>query len=283
MVKFGPSGNSDDFYAQGFKSSEQMPRWLSEMGLDLYEYSCTKGVKISDEKARMIGEQAKKYGIGLSVHAPYYISLSTDDEEKREKSINYILQTAHTADVMGADKIVVHSGACAKMPRETALGYAEITLKKALERLKAEGLYHIHVCPETMGKVNQLGTIEEVLHLCRMDESFIPTIDFGHLHTRGLGCLNNITDFEKVLDMTENVLGKERAATFHAHFSRIEYTVGGEKMHRTYEEIEYGPDFDPLAELIYKRNISPTIICESRGTMAKDALTMKNIYLKFAN
>ena len=282
MVKFGPSGNSEAFYEEGYKSSEQMPMWLENMGLDLYEYSCAKGVKISPAKAKIIGEEAEKHGIALSIHAPYYINLSTDDEEKRAKSINYIMETLRVADIMGADKIVVHSGACAKMPRETAMGYAEITLKKAIEQAKAEGLYHIHICPETMGKINQLGTLEEVMRLCLIDESFIPTIDFGHLHTRGLGCLNSIDDFAKVLDTMENMLGSDRTAHFHSHFSRIEYTAGGEKVHRTYDETDYGPDFDPLAELIYKRNLSPTIICESKGTMARDALIMKNIYLDMA-
>jgi len=280
MVKFGPSGNSEAFYDEGYKSSEQMPLWLKNMGLDLYEYSCAKGVKISPAKAKLIGEEAEKHGIGLSIHAPYYINLSTDDEEKRAKSINYIMETLRVANIMGADKIVVHSGACAKMPRETAMGYAEITLKKTVEQAKAEGLYHIHICPETMGKINQLGTLEEVMKLCLIDESFIPTIDFGHLHTRGLGCLNSVEDFAAVLDTMENMLGRDRASHFHSHFSRIEYTTGGEKMHRTYDETDYGPDFDPLAELIYKRNLSPTIICESKGTMARDALIMKNIYLK---
>ncbi len=282
MVKFGPSGNSEAFYEEGYKSSEQMPLWLKNMGLDLYEYSCAKGVKLSPAKAKAIGEEAEKNGISLSIHAPYYINLSTDDEEKRAKSINYIMETLRAADIMGADKIVVHSGACAKMPRETAMGYAEITLKKALEQAKAEGLYHIHICPETMGKINQLGTLEEVMRLCLIDESFIPTIDFGHLHTRGLGCLNNVKDFEAVLDTMENMLGHDRMAHFHSHFSRIEYTAGGEKVHRTYDETDYGPDFDPLAELIYKRSLSPTIICESKGTMARDALIMKNIYLRIS-
>ena len=282
MVKFGPSGNSEAFYDEGYKSSEQMPLWLKNMGLDLYEYSCAKGVKISPSKAKLIGEEAEKHGIGLSIHAPYYINLSTDDEEKRAKSINYIMETLRVADIMGADKIVVHSGACAKMPRETAMGYAEITLKRAVEQAKAEGLYHIHICPETMGKINQLGTLEEVMRLCLIDENFIPTIDFGHLHTRGLGCLNTVEDFANVLDTMENMLGRDRASHFHSHFSRIEYTTGGEKMHRTYDETDYGPDFDPLAELIYKRNLSPTIICESKGTMARDALIMKNIYLDMA-
>ncbi len=282
MVRFGPSGNSDDFYAQGYKSSEQMPKWLYDMGLNAYEYSCAKGVKISEEKAKVIGEEAKKYNISLSIHAPYYINLSTNDEEKRVKSINYIIETLKVANIMGAKRIVVHSGGCAKMERDVALKYAEKTLKLALIEAEKEGLSHISMCPETMGKINQLGTLEEVMRLCLIDERLVPTIDFGHIHTRGMGCLNTMADFENIIDVMENHLGFERMKSFHAHFSRIEFSEGGEKRHWTYSDTQFGPDFDYLAEIIYKRGLTPTIICESKGTMAKDAVTLKNIYKGFA-
>ncbi|MDP4118149.1 MAG: TIM barrel protein [Bacillota bacterium] len=279
MVRFGPSGNSDAFYEQGYKSSEQMPKWLSEMGLDAYEYSCAKGVKISGEKAKLIGEEAKKYNIAMSIHAPYYINLSTNDEEKRTNSVNYIITTLNIAEKMGAEKIVVHSGGCSKMSREEAMGYAEKTLKEALKTAKEMGLEDIHICPETMGKINQLGTLEEVMRLCLIDDTLIPTIDFGHLHTRGLGCLNTREDFENVINTMENYLGYDRMKSFHAHFSRIEFTQGGEKKHWTYDDTQFGPSFDYLGEIIYKKSLEPTIICESLGTMAKDALTFKNIYM----
>ncbi|MBQ3054045.1 MAG: TIM barrel protein [Clostridia bacterium] len=279
MVRFGPSGNPDAFYAEGFKNSEQMPQWLSGLGLKAYEYSCARGVRVSDEKAEIIGNEAKKYDISLSIHSPYYINLATDDEEKRQKSIDYIIDSMRVAKIMGADRVVVHSGSCAKMPRETAMEYAKKTLTMALDEAVKKNLEMVHICPETMGKINQLGNLEEVMELCLLDKSLIPTIDFGHLHTRGLGCLNTKEDFENVVDTMENMLGKERAKVFHVHFSRIEFTAGGEKKHWTYDDVQYGPSFDYLAQLIHERELQPRIICESLGTMAKDAITMKNIYL----
>lgn len=278
MIRFGPEGNAQAFYEEGHKSSIEMPQWLSALGLNAYEYPCTRGVRLSEEMARTLGEKAKKLDIALSVHAPYYINLATDDEEKRGKSIDYIMQTLQAAQWMGAKRIVVHSGACAKMSREEAMGWAEKTLRMAISEADAAGFGDIHICPETMGKINQLGTLEEVLQLCQLDERLLPTIDFGHLHTRGLGCLNTNEDFAAVLDAMENKLGVERSRRFHSHFSRIEYTKGGEKRHWCFSDSQFGPEFEPLAELLAQRGLEPIILCESAGTQAKDALEMKQKY-----
>lgn len=283
MVLFGPSGNSESFYDQGYKHSVQMPGWLAGMGLDAYEYSCTKGVKLKKETALELRSEAEKHHIVLSVHSPYYINLATDDEEKRTKSIKYIVDTAAIANAMGAGRIVVHSGACSKMERETALEFAKKTLLLAQKELDSLGLGHIHICPETMGKINQLGTLDEVLNLCLIDERFIPTIDFGHLYARTFGGLVTKADFEAIFDAIENKLGSDRLKSFHSHFSRIEYTnPGGEKRHTIFDDTVWGPEFDFCGELIYKKNLSPTIICESAGTMAEDALKMKQYYLNLS-
>lgn len=277
-AKFGPAGADYLFSEEGHKSSLEMCEWLSGMGLDAYEYQCNRGVKIKEENARKLGETARQYGIALSVHSQYYINLATPDMDNREKSIRYILESLTAADWMGATKIVVHSGAAAKLERKIALQNAKETLKAAQRRADEAGLSHIRICPETMGKIGQLGDLDEVMELCGLDERFLPTIDFGHLHTRGMGCLNTIEDFKAVLDTIENCLGAERARTFHSHFSRIEFTKGGEKRHHTLADTQYGPDFAPLATLICERSLSPTIICESAGTQARDARLMKEVY-----
>ncbi len=277
-AKFGPAGLSESFYAQGYKSSLSVCAVLAGMGLEAYEYQCNKGVKIKREMAQKLGETAREADIALSVHAPYYINIATPDEDNREKSIDYILQTLFAAHHMGATRIVVHSGACGKLSRAAALEYAKKTLLLAQARADECGLSHIHICPETMGKLGQLGSLDEVMQLCRLDERFLPTIDFGHLYTRSLGTLSTYSDFAQVFDTIENRLGHERLKVFHSHFSRMEFTKGGEKKHHTYADTQYGPDFEPIAELIYKKNLSPVIICESRGTQAEDARILKNIY-----
>ncbi|MBC8535698.1 TIM barrel protein [Feifania hominis] len=278
--KFGPAGSSDSFFAAGYKASVQMPGWLEKIGLDAFEYQCSKGVNVSEKTAVQIGQKAREHHISLSIHAPYYISLSSKDPEKRDNSIGYILKSARCARFMGAGRIVVHSGSCSGMTREHALELAKDTIRRALAALDAEGLGDITVCPETMGKINQLGTLEEVCELCRLDERLIPTIDFGHLNARTLGGVRGIADYEKLLNLVEDRLGADRLRVFHSHFSKIAYTAGGEKVHLTFADGgEYGPEFEPLAELIARKNLAPTIICESAGTQAEDALAMKRMVL----
>jgi deoxyribonuclease-4 len=129
-----------------------------------------------------------------------------------------------------------------------------------------------------MGKINQLGTLEEVMSLCSIDERIIPCVDFGHLNARTFGGLKEAEDFARVLDTIHNSLGEERARHFHIHFSKIQYTEKGEVRHLTFEDDKYGPEFPPLALAIRKRGLEPVIVCESAGTQAEDAAEMKRMY-----
>ena len=277
-AKFGPAGTSDNFKKMGYKSSLDVPEFIVKSGLDCFEYQCGRGVNIGTEKAALLGKKAKEKGITLSLHAPYYISMSSVEEEKRLNSINYILDSARAVNAMGGDRIVVHTGSCGKISREEALELAIDTMKKAIDALDSEGLSNIHICPETMGKVNQLGTLYEVMELCKLDERLIPCIDFGHLNARDLGVIKTKEDYENILNTVKNELGSERYKNFHSHFSKIEYTTGGEKRHLTFEDTVYGPQFEPLMELIAKHGLSPVFICESAGTQDIDAKQMKDYY-----
>lgn len=278
---FGPAGNAQSFAAMGYKKTLQVPEYLTRMGLDAYEYQCGRGVNVSREKAEEFGAACREKGIYVSLHAPYYISMSGVEEEKRLNSINYILQAAHAVNWMGGECIVVHSGSCSKISREEALALATDTLRRAQKALDDESLSHIHICPEVMGKINQLGTLEEVMALCGVDERIIPCVDFGHLNARTFGGLKTAADFGRALDTIENALGRERMQHFHIHFSKIQYTEkGGEKCHLTFADTEYGPEFEPLAEELAKRGAAPVVICESAGTQAEDVAAMKSIWQK---
>ncbi len=279
-IKFGPAGNSESFYDQGFKSSLEMPKWLKEMGLDAYEYSCGRGVKISDDSAQILGEEARKWGIELSVHSPYFSNLATPDPEKQEKSIGYIMQAVHAASMMGAGRVVVHMGGAGKITRAEGISLSKALVHRTLEKMDEEGYGHITLCIETMGKVNQLGTVAETLDVCSIDERLLPVFDFGHINSREQGSLKTAADYAKVLDEAEKKLGIDRAKIMHVHFSKIEYTHMGEKRHLTFADREYGPEFEPLGEVFYQRNYAPVVICESAGTMAEDALYMKQAYQK---
>ena len=279
QAKFGPAGNADAFYEAGYKATWQAPAWLRTMGLTAYEYQCGRGVRLSDATAQQLKKEAERNGITLSLHAPYFISLASKDPEKRDNSIRYILDSADAVVRLGGDRFVVHPGGLGGLPREQATALAVETLKRAQQALDEAGLSQVHICPETMGKINQLGDFEEILCMCGVDDRFLPCVDFGHLNSRTHGEVNSKEAFAALLDRMEQVLGTERARVFHAHFSKIEYTAGGEKRHLTFEDTTFGPDPQPLMELLAERELSPTIICESDGTQAQDAAKMNALYL----
>ncbi len=280
---FGPGGNSVSFYADGFKSTHQAPSWVKSKGLDAYEYEGGQGIRGKNETFQKIGDEAQKNGIKLSVHAPYFISLSSVEEKKRIGSAKYITDSAKCAKIMHAQTIVIHAGSTAKLQRNVALEYAKEALLYAIEKLHEEKLYNdVLLGIETMGKVNQLGTLDEVIAMCKVDKNVRPVVDFGHMNARELGGVFKISDdYKRIFDKIASELCPEYAEKLHCHFSKIEYTKGGEKKHLTFEDKAFGPDFEPLMKAVAEMGISPTIICESDGTMAEDALAMKNEYLKY--
>ena len=275
-ITFGPGGNSLSWGKRRFP--QDLPQYLGEMGLNGYEIECGRGVRLSSATTQLLPQLAREHGIYVTLHAPYFISLSSVDEQTRLKSIDYILQSAQAAKSVGARKIVVHSGSCSKITREEASALAADTLRRAQAALDEAGLSDIIICPETMGKINQLGTLDEVVELCGVDERFLPTVDFGHLNARTLGGIRTKGDYAAILDRIEDKLGHDRLSSMHIHFSKIEYTAGGEKRHLTFEDSAYGPQFEPLMEELHRRGLQPSIICESDGTQAEDAAAMKQYY-----
>ena len=213
----------------------------------------------------------------MSLHTPYYISLSGVDPEKRLKSLEYIQKSLWAAELLGADTIVIHSGSAAKISREEAMALSKDTLVRVAE---AVGNTPIRLGIETMGKINQLGTLNEVIEQCRVAPIYAPVVDFGHLNARNVGdAFLSVDDYRRVFDTIATALGDSFAKNLHCHFSKIEYTAAGEKKHLTFADRQFGPDFEPLAEAIVREGVTPRIICESDGTQAEDALYMKNTYL----
>ena len=278
---FGPGGNSEAFKLAGGKSTLDAPRWLSSIGLDAYEYEAGNGIAGSPAMLSAIGKEAEKYNIKMSFHTPYFISLSGVEEEKRLKSIKYIADSLDAAKLLGAKTIVVHTGSAAKITRDEAMRLAADTLVRTLAAVDTHG---IKIGLETMGKLNQLGTLAEVLELCRIDSTFVPVVDFGHMNARECGgVFDSADDYMRVFDKIDRALGAEVATNLHCHFSKIEWTGAGEKKHLTFADKVYGPDYEPLIEAIVKNSLTPTIISESAGTQSDDSLTMKKYYEELMN
>ena len=279
MTKFGPSGNSASFTNEGHISTLEAFEWVKNRGLDLFEYSLGQGVRIGEATAKTFGEEAKRCGIEISVHAPYFINFASVEEIKVLNSINYILQSLSVLKAFGGTRCVFHPGSENGMPR----GEAFLRTLKGVELMaqaKAEhGFDSLIVCPETMGKIAQIGTVDEIIELCKIDKTIYPCIDFGHINAREGGILKTKDDYKRILDKLIDGVGFEKTSNMHVHFSKIEYTIKGEKRHLTFADTVFGPEFEPLAEALIEYKLSPHILSESAGTQAEDALTMKQYYL----
>lgn len=278
MVRFGPSGFCEEF-SLNHKSTEEMPKWLVENGLNAYEYAFNKGVRISDEKAISIKNAFEGMGCILSVHGPYYINLANPGEEMATKSKMYIIDSLKKMKLLGAKYLVYHPGSLMKLSRQEAFDLVMKRTKELVKLLDEYGFDDVYICPETMGKHGQVGTVEEIAQMCAIDKRIIPTLDFGHINAFTLGGLKTEDDFENVFRTLEKYIG-ERYKKVHIHFSKIEYGAKGELRHLKFDEDEknYGPNFELLAKVLKKLDIDATVICESRGSQTKDSVKMKEIF-----
>lgn len=278
LIKFGPSGNSQAFFDAGYTKSEDSAKWVKNLGLDCFEYSFGRGVNMSDAKAVELAAAFRDAGVEISVHAPYYINLANPDEEMAEKSIGYIINSAKKVVLLGGNRVVFHPASQGKATREEAVRLTKTRFLALCERIYAEGLERVKFCPETMGKIAQIGTVEEITEFCKTDVVFTPCVDFGHVNAREQGSLKTEEDYERLLRYMTDGLGYERMKSFHVHFSKIEYSARGEIRHLTFDDTVYGPEFPPLAATLKKLGLEPYIVCESAGTQDIDAVKMRKIY-----
>lgn len=278
MIKFGPSGNSESFYAAGYSHTEEAAEFVKSRGLDCFEYSFGRGVRMTQEKALSIGAAFGNAGVEISAHAPYFINFANPDDEMAAKSYGYVLDTAKILQAMGGKRVVFHPAAQGKASREEAVSLTVERLKILRDYVYLNGLQELTFCPETMGKLAQIGTVEEVARFCKIDPIYTPCVDFGHVNAREQGSLKTVADYKNLLEYLIAELGFERMEHFHVHFSKIMYSVKGEIKHLTFEDTVYGPEFEPLAVALKELRLQPYIVSESAGTQAEDALAMKTVY-----
>lgn len=280
MILFGPSGNSESFYAKGYSHTEQSAKYVRDMGLDCFENSFGRGVRMTEVKAISIGDAFREQNVEISVHAPYYINFANPSDESAQNSYNYVLDSGRVLKLMGGRRCVFHSATQGKMEREAAVALTEERLKTLRDYIYMNNLQDLYFCPETMGKIAQIGTLEEIVRFCKIDEVYLPCIDFGHLNAREQGSLKTVSDYKERLEYMIAELGYDRVKHFHVHFSKIQYSAKGEVRHLTFEDTQYGPEFEPLATALAELKLEPYIVSESAGTQAEDALAMKECYTR---
>ncbi len=273
-TRFGPAGVPPMFRLMGAKTADT-PKLLHEEGLDALEYQASRwGPKpqIKQQDAEILGAEAIKNDVRLSMHGSYFVNLS-GKREVVEASKRRLIACATAADWMGAYVVVFHTGFYGLFEQEFAFKTCLDALKEISAEMKSLGL-KVKLGPETMGRKHQVGTLDEILTICEQIENTQLVIDWGHLHARGLGALKKVEDFRAVAEKVEQRLGTETLRSMHCHFSAIEFSSQGEKEHHTLDEKRYGPDFRLLAEVIADFQMHPTMICES-PILDVDARKMK--------
>lgn len=278
--RFGPAGVPPLFRIIGAQTPD-VPKLLREEGLDAFEYQAVRwGQKpqMKQKDAENLGAEAVKNDVLLSMHGSYYVNLS-GKKEIVEASKRRVVACATAAQWMGAYVVVFHMGFYGRTEKSYAFKNCVNALKDIVETLDSLGIRNVKLGPETMGRIYQVGTLEEVLTICEEVEQTQLVLDWSHMHARYLGKFRKVEDFREVVEEVERRLGAEAARNMHCHFSKIEYTDKGERRHHTLDEARYGPNFEMLAEVIADFKMRPVIICET-PILDVDAVKMRDILRK---
>lgn len=257
QVRFGPAGYPED--AQG--KVERVFQILVEAGMTSLEYAAVHGLRTSEEKAKQIGNLARKNKIAMSLHAAYYISIASKDLQIRERSKQRLIKALTFAPLMDVKRIVFHPGTHGGLSRDEAHAVIRNVLESVWEEAGhlGDGAF---LAPEIAGKLSMFGSVEQIIKLCQDVDGCIPTIDWAHLYARSQGKVNDKESYLKVFNQFENELGNLFLDNMHFHISGITYTEKGEVSHKPFGG-EWGPDLYPLMEIVHEVGYKPTFICES--------------------
>jgi deoxyribonuclease-4 len=270
QVRFGPAGRP-----LGYSGVTELAcDYIREIGLDAYEYQATYGVKIKKQSALKLKENSRKNDVLLSMHAPYYINLSSNKDDVVERSIERLVQSARAAEWIGAYRIVFHPGFYTQYSPDEAMSRCQRAIDILEEQLSSKGIKDFTFAPETTGKKSQLGSLDEIIKICENNDNFAPTVDFAHIYARSVGGIKDQDDYAGIFTKLEDKLGIK---TLHCHFTRIEYTDKGEKRHHSLQEIKYGPPLKPLLKEIIERGWNVNMICET-PLRDEDALLIQEEY-----
>jgi deoxyribonuclease-4 len=291
--KFGVAGFPPAFFESEYrKKRENIFEWLSSLDLEWIELQNTYGVKMKDEQAILYRNLSERYEIGISLHAPYYITLASGDKDIVKRSVERIFQCFHLATVIGANRIIVHPGhfpGTSKEERRSGLNQ----LISVLLQIKSDVPPDIFLYAETAGKKSQLGSIEEIIEICSRVSYVKPCIDVAHVHGFRDGTLTSASSICDILDLLERELGRLVFEDIHFHMYPVEVDKHGEKKHRAFHdrihsrqlslfETDHNNYYYPRAEhfiaAIKKRKISPVVVCEALNSQEQGACIMKDLY-----
>lgn len=296
MALFGVAGYPPAFSDSKYsKNRLDISDWISDLGLDALELQMTYGPRTTDENCTIHRLKAESNNITLSIHAAYYIVLTTNEKLKVKRSLDTLKRTFEKADVLNSDIIVLHPGPLYNLPADFAMNNFLENISKFFKDI---GKTKIGLFVETAGKHGQLGNIDEILKISEAIEGCHPCIDFGHVHAYTLGGL-------KENSSVDNVFSKLKAKGYfnsknriHFHYTPIDYGPKGEITHKSltdkypvnaqmdlgfFEPTSnnyYYPRYERIVENLIKHQVNGVVISETYNSQEKGALAMKEFYLK---
>ncbi len=293
-VRFGVAGFPLTFLNSDYrKKRENIFMWLKEIGLNWIELQNTYGVKMKDEQAHIYRELAEKFQIGISIHAPYYITLASADEDVVSRSKERILQCYELAIKLNSKRIIFHPGhfpGKSIEERQEALEKIIYELNSLKSHLPAKDIF---LYPETAGKKSQIGSVSDIIAICKQVDYTRPCIDVAHVHGFENGSLTSQQSILDILQKIESELGRDILKQTHFHMYPVEVDHNGEKKHKAFDDIIECPQlslFDtelknryyPLPEdfigAIKMKNLTPVVVCEARDSQDYGAQLMKKLY-----
>jgi deoxyribonuclease-4 len=252
-VRVGPSGLPDS------ASFEEAAAWLSGRGYRAVEIGFAGGFWLDYESAPVLGEAMRAADIALSVHAPLAAFMGHVAREKKFKmALGMLDHTAGLAKAAGAAVIVFHPGFLLGRERERAIADVVDQLGDMRERLEAKDRL-VPFGVEVMGRVRELGTLDDVLAIASQVDFVRPVLDFAHMHATSDGAYTDVDAFASALEATDEVL--EPGAPFHIHFSDIAYANRNETKHLPYGEGTLRAE--PLRDALERFERPATVISES--------------------
>jgi deoxyribonuclease IV len=238
---------------------EQAVELLLERGYTACEIDFEGGFWMDYPWAERFGEVAADAGIVLSVHAPIAGFMGHVERDKKQRmAVGMLDHSAGVAKACGAELVVFHPGFLLGREREQAIASVCEQLVELRERLEKKDRA-VPFGVEIMGRVNELGTADDVFAISAKLGWVRPVLDFAHLHATSDGAFTETERFAGVLERADELL--EQEAPFHVHFSDIAYANRNETKHISYGEGTLRAE--PLAEALSRFDRPATVITES--------------------
>lgn len=279
VAKFGVAGTPPAYKGKNIN----LFQWLTEQGLNAFEIQCVYGFKISP----VMQEYYKAHNnqdIYLSIHAPYYINLGSLNEDVVSRSVNYMKDGIALAKSIGVNRIIFHPGGGHKNTEEGREKAVSQLIEKINEFTHEVDMGEVRLYPEIGGKTANLGSIDEIIRICKECEFCYPCIDIAHLHAREFGSIKSKEILRSKLQQIKDAI-PDKFDYIHFHAYTINYNDKGEIKHLVHGENmpngEEGlPNLTSFVELLKEFNLTPWVISEAHESQDKGAKFMHDKYLE---